>query len=394
MKNSSNNEMDVLLRGLAKRTASVSPSGNGEQQAAGHLDTDELNAFAERAMPPAARARYTAHLVDCSRCRKLVAELSASAGLPPTEIQVESEAGKSFWQNLPAWLSPQVLRFAVPALAILVVTVVAITTLRERRPGFVARTAETSRTEPLSKSQSDDLTLNDQATPVTSSAKTLANQNKAPATDNRVEAEAGEKAAARNEDKTSTVDSTSGLFAKDAPAPPAPSKAAEEAQPTFAPEPKPAAVAQPQAAAKTEANKNEAVKKEKKIQIDGADNQPREARDQNTAGDREGFQLSRSRKAATAGRGGAVQSVESRRSEAGRADEDEQTVSVGGRRFRKQGNVWMDTAYDSSRAAITVIRGSEQYRALVADEPGIGTIAERLAGEVIVVWKGRAYRIR
>ena len=43
---------------------------------------------------------------------------------------------------------------------------------------------------------------------------------------------------------------------------------------------------------------------------------------------------------------------------------------------------------------MTVVRGSEQYRVLIADEPGIRTIAESLAGEVIVVWKGRAYRIR
>jgi hypothetical protein len=41
-----------------------------------------------------------------------------------------------------------------------------------------------------------------------------------------------------------------------------------------------------------------------------------------------------------------------------------------------------------------VTRGSEQYRALVADEPGIKTIADQLGGEVIVVWKGRAYKIR
>jgi hypothetical protein len=39
-------------------------------------------------------------------------------------------------------------------------------------------------------------------------------------------------------------------------------------------------------------------------------------------------------------------------------------------------------------------RGSEQFRALVADEPEIKKIAEQLDGEVIVVWKGRAYRIR
>jgi hypothetical protein len=47
----------------------------------------------------------------------------------------------------------------------------------------------------------------------------------------------------------------------------------------------------------------------------------------------------------------------------------------------------------SGRATVNVTRGSEQYRALVADEPGLRTIAEQLGGEVVVVWKSRAYRI-
>jgi hypothetical protein len=67
---------------------------------------------------------------------------------------------------------------------------------------------------------------------------------------------------------------------------------------------------------------------------------------------------------------------------------------VGGRQFRQQGNAWVDTAYTQGRATVNITRGSEQYRALTADEPGLRSIAEQLGGEVIVVWKGRAYRIR
>ncbi len=75
-------------------------------------------------------------------------------------------------------------------------------------------------------------------------------------------------------------------------------------------------------------------------------------------------------------------------------DSSANTRTVAGRRFRKQGGVWIDTAYDSSKDAVTLTRGSEQYRALVADEPAIKTIADTLDGEVIIVWKGRTYRIR
>ena len=71
-----------------------------------------------------------------------------------------------------------------------------------------------------------------------------------------------------------------------------------------------------------------------------------------------------------------------------------ETRSVAGRRFRKSAGVWIDTAYNSSAEITNVARGSEQYRALVADEPAIRTIAEELDGQIVVVWKGRTYRIR
>ena len=69
------------------------------------------------------------------------------------------------------------------------------------------------------------------------------------------------------------------------------------------------------------------------------------------------------------------------------------TRSVAGHRFRREGNAWIDVAYNPSQATVNVKRDSEQYRALIADEPGIGGIAEQLGGQVILVWKGRAYRI-
>lgn len=70
-----------------------------------------------------------------------------------------------------------------------------------------------------------------------------------------------------------------------------------------------------------------------------------------------------------------------------------ETRGVAGRQFRRQGDAWVDTAYRSQ--AVTVIRrGSEQFRSLVADEPELARIARELGGQIVVVWKGRAYRIR
>ena len=87
-----------------------------------------------------------------------------------------------------------------------------------------------------------------------------------------------------------------------------------------------------------------------------------------------------------------------KRAPADKAQKDDEraveTRSVAGRSFRKSAGVWIDTAYDSSKDITSVARGSEQYRALIADEPSIKTIADELDGQIVIVWKGRTYRIR
>ena len=93
-----------------------------------------------------------------------------------------------------------------------------------------------------------------------------------------------------------------------------------------------------------------------------------------------------------AGRG--IASVRRRDALISKDGDDTETRSAGGREFRRQNGVWVDTAYNAGSAVVNIARGSEQYRSLVADEPGIKTIADQLPGPIIVVWKGRTYRIR
>jgi len=112
------------------------------------------------------------------------------------------------------------------------------------------------------------------------------------------------------------------------------------------------------------------------------------------AGSISGPNKTKSEVARTRGRGDAAPRDEetSKRREADDKDASE-TTSAGGHRFRKDGSVWIDVAYNGG-ATTNVSRGSEQYRALIADEPGIKTIADQFDGDVIIVWKGRAYRIK
>jgi len=399
MKQTENKEMDLLLRNMAKQAKSVSDSGNGLLSA--HLDADELSAFAERALPPAAQARYTAHLVDCGQCRKLVAQLSAAAGFPVAEVPAEVQPKTSFWERLPAFLSPAVLRFAVPALAMLAVITVGVITFRQQPSGdFVARNQEPTQSKPAAVSSADSqpgegtVQPQNQGSPATAANRANADSVKA-----------GEKSG--QVDKVTAAETGSGadipsatVAAKEAPAPPPPSKAGVE-EPKFAPEPSPAPASRVQVGATRQANKNEALAKDAKEKQDAAAGvaaQPAAAQQVRDGADQErDAYVSRSRKAAAAGRGGAAaNSVETRRAEteqAKRSDQDDATREVSGHRFRKQGNAWVDLAYDG-RSVTTVVRGSEQYRALIADEPGIHTIAQRFSGEVLIVWNGRAYRIR
>jgi hypothetical protein len=72
----------------------------------------------------------------------------------------------------------------------------------------------------------------------------------------------------------------------------------------------------------------------------------------------------------------------------------EETRNVGGREFRHQKGAWIDTAYHTGQATTVIHRDSEQWRALIADEPALRRIADTLGGEVVIIWKGRAYRIK
>jgi len=75
-----------------------------------------------------------------------------------------------------------------------------------------------------------------------------------------------------------------------------------------------------------------------------------------------------------------------------RTEVSQETRKVSGHTFQLQNRTWVDVVYSSSLKLKTLTRGSEKYRSIVNDEPGLRAIAEQL-GDVIVVWNGKAYRI-
>ncbi|MEN3328805.1 MAG: hypothetical protein V7638_3612 [Acidobacteriota bacterium] len=367
MKQETNNEMDLLLRRLGRREDAAVPED--------HLDADELNSYAENALPAAARARYTVHLAECSRCRGIVAQLSSSAGVVATTANAAVSARSGFRKFLASLFTPMVLRYAGPALGLIVVAAIGLVVLRRNQPEpYLARnTASETQEQPVASPSSStdhygagllDPTPNpgrvdEERKQKNQPAQPAPPPNVAPAVTS-VDAEVSkDKALAQPKPEEQTASANE----------PPPAKTAPSATP----------------AAETGAARNEV-----KVQP-VAEPQTQKQRELRAArDDKDSF--TRAKKPAD-GAGATASGVSGFRVD-GADDMKTDVRTVAGRRFRKHSGVWVDTAYDSSKDTVTLGRGSEQYRALVADEPEIKTIADQLQGEIIVVWKGHTYRIR
>ncbi|HSU26598.1 MAG TPA: zf-HC2 domain-containing protein, partial [Pyrinomonadaceae bacterium] len=70
-------EFDKEIDALLRKAKPDSPAAVGVSLA-GHLDADELAAFAENALPDRTRQFYIAHLADCDACRKTLSGFIAT----------------------------------------------------------------------------------------------------------------------------------------------------------------------------------------------------------------------------------------------------------------------------------------------------------------------------
>ncbi len=369
MRQEPNNGIDLLLRQMGRREESLSPELDGQ-----HLDADELNSYVANALPPAARARYTRHLADCSSCRKIVAQLGASEAVVAVKLPVSVIEPSGFKSFLASLFSPMVLRYAVPALGLIVVAAIGVVVLRQDQKGTSVATVQNTE---QTRSASED-------------RGAVANATPAPAQPSIVKKPAA-SVPAREEAEQPIVSAAA--------PPPAPKAApADDAERQPEPEKKKLGTTEAESKASEDARREyDSTKREQQRQTDVGG-----------AAAESGPSASPGNKVGEPQRAKAAEVVSDlssskARPESGRARKDEpgaaflmsaETKSVSGRTFQKRGEIWIDTAYTSPRSTTNIARGSEQYRALVADEPDIQTIADTLKSEFIVVWKGRPYRIR
>ena len=380
MKEEVNKEMDLLLRRLGRRDDA--PVSNAADS---HLDADELSAYAENALPAAARARYTAHLAECSQCRQLVVQLSSSLGVVATSETVKVAVPSAWKRFLASLFTPMVLRYAVPALGLIVVAAIGFVVLRRQESARYV-------TQVTSNEQSPAAAPPAAPAPTAYDSLDKSEPSAGVSNDRQTKTQTGNSPAPAPPNTPPVVSSVETQVSTDRAA----AKPKPEQQPTAVanepPPPKAAPAPTPEESAKTA--DTEAKKEE--VRIAAAPAASTEQRGLQAAQREDKDSLARSRKSkAEPGDAAGRANVGS----AGIASRDAKlfnapTQVVAGRRFQKRDGVWIDTAYDASKDAVTLARNSEQYRALVADEPAIKTIADTLDGEIIVVWKGHTYRIR
>lgn len=404
MKQNNNNEIDLLLRSLGKGERGKVPLDNVQVSRpepgtlSNHLDADELSSFAEGVMPARARARYIAHIADCGSCRSTVIGLTQASGasIPPERFQ--QQTGSSIWLTIVGLFSLPVLRYGFPALVLTAVIIISFFALREQRhPDLVAQVDNPSSAAPVPVNQSQsEQPVGQSNSPESRTGTPRGNEFQTGLDSGRERKLAkGERTFDDRAAPGAEPDAPTGT-ASNTTAPTKQGYAAGGVGSVLALEPKAAPPPPASKPALSAADKSGTLQKEQvskrevqPLPYEEEKNQPREERGRNGSS-RTSAPLASTRRA----EGIATDRVDTQTKSKKDSDDEVETRTIAGRRFRRQGNAWVDIAYDSTRGATTVSRGSERFRALIADEPGIRTIAEKLNGVVIVVWSGRAYRIQ
>ena len=394
MKQANNNEVDLLLRALARERTSAarqsgSDGGDAEDISSDHLDADELNSYAEGLAPAPARARFTEHLADCAACRNIVVGLTQAAGVANRPEAPEQTRGAGFWQRLGEFLSPKVLAYAIPALVLAAVIGIGFVALKQREGSqFVAQNERPVEAPPAAQNKSDSVSgsvAQPQASVqngIQSGTPTAPPEEKSTLEGEKLQAGQGFLKPDSNVAKVAP--------SKDGGQPADVGSVADSRpyalEPKAAEAPPPAPVFNSEKSAELAKERSEKREDQPRDQDEGLRVQTDDVHGPNRSRSNTARPMSQRSAGVEAGRGPSA--------DKNKKGADVETRSVMGRHFTREGDAWVDTAYEYSQATVRVTRGSDQFRALVADEPAIRTIAAQLDGVVIVVWKNRAYRIQ
>ncbi|HXG85848.1 MAG TPA: hypothetical protein VNI84_17645 [Pyrinomonadaceae bacterium] len=390
-------EMDALLRQTARsETASLAGSRKSP-----HLDADEISAFAENALPEKTKLQYTAHFADCDRCRKILsntillnAEVLEKMVHAPETVKVEL-AVLPWYRRL--FAVPN-LAYTMGALVLVFGGLIAFTFLKSvsRDAVEVSQMSESPMTAMNTNSagempaqtqsnaaamtnsasmQSNMAATNSATDSVSNSLASNASTKNAAVSPTSNAATLNKQTAAETETSKNELPSVVDSFAPAAPPPPPPAK-------SVMPENQMSSGDTDSARSNNAARNTQPTVTEEK-----------QARKEDSEADKGAAASSSpkpvSDKQSTALNSRSANDAREKKSQKKDAVKDE-VRAVGGKKFRRENNVWYDAAY-SGQNTTNIARGSEDFKRLDA---GLRSIAASFGGTIVVVWKGKAYRIQ
>jgi len=408
-------QIDVLLRRHAERAKS--------NAAIEHLDADELNAFAEGSLPVAARSRFVSHLADCDDCRRLVSQLAISAGAvaKAETAGAPATAHASWLEKLGAFFRPPALRYAAFAAVVVAAVGVAFLVMRQtqqnRESALVAKNeqpsqarADITKSEETAKAPAEkNAVANNNLASTTAEptpqarlnlereeSKTLANPQAAP----KPQKETDESVALADKQITETEVAES----KPAYAPPPPQESPgrvatkssdQQTRPGIGGAPQSSGTLFGQTGGLDRKQSDQPSSQQSKDDNSAvAQNQtPINGRAMNEKAKgprRDADNVAAANRSVNEARPPAPKTEDVRGEKRTTSGEEAETRSVGGHKFRRQGNAWIDAKFKSSMGLKSISRGSEEFAGL---DSGLRSIAQQVGGEVIIVWKGKAYKI-
>ncbi|HEX3084706.1 MAG TPA: hypothetical protein VHP99_09315 [Pyrinomonadaceae bacterium] len=410
---SNDQQIDLLIRRFASGAAGP---GDGVE----HLDADELSAFAEGALPAAARARYVSHLGECDQCRRQASELALAAGAVARAEQTVAEKSvrPGFWATVGQLLALPAFRYAAVAAVLVLVAGVSFVALRNRpdSPPLLAKNepAENKTSAVKPNGDTNGGLTNPSATRTDSPAS-----SPAPAA----------TSAPLSQPPTDLREKQAEDRPVDTAAPPAPMKEPAKAvegekkaestiaqtKPGYAPAPpgetQSLGGVQSQSGGSVSLPGGPRQQVQQQMDKSGADRErdmAKDARSDDSNRKSEQPVLAARRTNDEKLKGGPsrnmdnvaannriadneVRSETPKTDRGAAAEEAPQIRSAGGRKFRRQGNSWVDQKFKTSMSLKVIARSSDEFSSL---DGGLRSIAQQLGGEIIVVWKGKAYLIK
>ena len=378
-------EIDAILRKARGSTAAAVNAADGT-----HLDADTIAAFAENALPQASRMLYMRHLADCDRCRKQLAQAAifineadraaaSSVSAPVIEVKVP------WYQKL---FTTQGLAVAMGAL---VLTLGA---------GLVYLMIQSGGSSSVSVSQVTEQEAPKSAPAFGGSAETTANTSANIAIDqntNRAAAVDGLPQSGQIAVNSSGIGTGTGYSSmpSNTAVGAVRSQPADDIQPrvtdsTAGAEPPRPVTAAPPPPPKALDGVDADEERKKDAQAEKTESKNLDLSKRRETEDRRSYRRDMPPAASKAGpsRAGPLQNQSNQTNN--QVYEMPVTRRVGGKSFNNRDGAWYDSAYHG-QATINYRRSSVDYKQL---DPKARRIADTLGGTVVIVWKGKAYRIQ